>query len=256
MGEDKKNDSPRMPMKLFQLFAPALPAVALALAIAGCDVDSVDSSTAVVSNESGAIYDFSGLYMHPNASTNALEPLVYPLAKQTGAPVTWIRLIQYGSKLEGFDNVGLAWEGTLTGIRGTTASFSLSGQTSAAQPVQIAGSLIYESQRSTMDAAWLEPTFSGNVFARAVVAPATTNATPATKVSISPTSATLSASNSTITFTASGGNGVYAWTQNSSAGTLSSTSGTSIRYTYRSTGNDTLTVTSDGESAIANIVCQ
>jgi hypothetical protein len=235
-------------MKLFQLFAPALPAVALALAIAGCDVDSVDSSTAVVSNESGAIYDFSGLYMHPNASTNALEPLVYPLAKQTGAPVTWIRLIQYGSKLEGFDNVGLAWEGTLTGIRGTTASFSLSGQTSAAQPVQIAGSLIYESQRSTMDAAWLEPTFSGNVFARAVVAPATTNA-PVTDLTLtaSPTTVGL---NGTVTLTAAGGTGTYTWPTSASYGTISG-SGSTATYT-RTSGTSansvSIAVTSGGET--------
>ena len=61
-----------------------LPARALILAgavplavlfAAGCDIESTDSTAAVVSDNSGTIYSFAGLYMNPNNSTSTNGPL-------------------------------------------------------------------------------------------------------------------------------------------------------------------------------------
>ena len=64
-------------MNIFRTSLARALAVALALPLfvflAGCDVDSVDSTTSVLSDNSGTIYNFAGLYMHrsfDSASTN------------------------------------------------------------------------------------------------------------------------------------------------------------------------------------------
>ena len=231
-------------------FASALPLFA---ALSGCDVDSTAGST---SDNAGTIYNFAGLYMNANNSeTNGTLPLVFPAGRQTGRTVTWLRLLQYGSVLEGYDNASQTWSGEISGVQGGTATFSLKGLTSAGAVVDIAGTLTYASQKSTMDAASIEPSFAGSIFAQAVVSPATTNS-PGTGVSVSPTSATLSTAITTQSFSASGGSGSYVWTHSGSCGTLSSTTGSSITYTRTSTGSDILTVSSGGESASASITCQ
>ena len=84
----------------------------LALGLAACDMNSVDSTSAVPSDNSGTIYNFSGLYMNPenDSSTNGALPLVYPNEtgnRPSGQSITSLRLLQYGSVLEGYDNGGL-----------------------------------------------------------------------------------------------------------------------------------------------------
>ena len=244
MPKNRKSPSP--------FLAAALALAAAALFLAACDVDSVDSVTATPSDNDGTIYNFSGLYAH--STTNGLAPLVFPTNRQSGAKLTWLRLIQYGSVLEAYDNAGLSWSGSISGLQTGTATFSLQGRTTAGQPVDITGTMVYADQRSTMDAAWIEPSFSGTIYAQAIVAPSATNTTAA--VSIDPASA-LIATNGTKSFTASGGNGNYTWTQaNSARGTLSSTTGSTIIYTWKSAGSDILTVSSGGATATATIVCQ
>ena len=212
----------------------------------------MDSVTATPSDNDGTIYNFSGLYAH--STTNGLAPLVFPTNRQSGATLTWLRLIQYGNVLEAYDNAGLAWSGGISGIQSGTATFNLQGRTTAGQTVDIAGTMVYADQRSTMDATWIEPSFSGTIYAQALVAPTATNTTAA--VSISPTSAILTSSLSTKGFSATGGSGTYTWSHTGTCGTLSATSGSSITYTRVTTGNDILTVTSGGDTASATIVCQ
>ncbi|HOE01483.1 MAG TPA: hypothetical protein PLD40_10425 [Kiritimatiellia bacterium] len=227
--------------------------LAMAGALAGCDVDSVDSTTAVPSDNSGKIYNYSGLYLP--AGTN-VDLLVFPTNRQSGVKLTWLRLLQYGTVLEGYDNANKTWTGKISSINEGNASFTLEGTTTAGNHVNVAGSLRYADQNSTMDATWIEPGFSGSIFARAAVSAPSTN-TPITSLSISPTSATLSIGNSTRTFTASGGSGNYTWTHsNASCGSLSATTGNSITYTRLAAGTDTLTVSSEGFVATASITCQ
>ena len=250
-------------MNIFRIAALRTLAVALtlpllALAVAGCDIESVDSTTAVPSDNAGTIYNFSGLYMSPDTGTNGVMPLVYPFegnSHPSGALITFLRLLQYGSVLEAYDSAGKTWAGSISGIAGSTASFSLTGSTTAGQPVEIAGTMNYVSQKSTMDATWIEPGYFGSIFAEATVSPATTN-TPVSDLSISPTSATLSTNVPTQTFTVSGGNGNYTWSHTGSCGTLSDDSGSSIIYARISAGSDVVTVSDGDDAASASVTCQ
>ena len=238
-------------------FGLALPLAAL-LGTVGCDVDSTDSTTSVVSDNDGKIHSYAGLYMNTEeGSTNGYGALVFPAGKQSGVKLIWLRLLQYGSVLEGYDNAGMTWAGSLTAQNGGVASFGLKGRTTAGVSVDVAGTLSYASQESTMDASWIEPGFAGSIFGKATVSPAATNTPISNNVRISPTNATLNSTTVTqMVFNATGGNGTYSWSHNSSVGTLSATNGSSITYRYASAGNDTLTVTSDGKSASARITCQ
>jgi hypothetical protein len=95
---------------LLRALAPALAFLLMASLFAACDIDSVDSTTSVVSDSAGNIYDYSGLYMsasNSSGSTNGYAGLVFPAGKQSGVTLTWLRLLQYGSVLEGYDNAGI-----------------------------------------------------------------------------------------------------------------------------------------------------
>ena len=219
----------------------ALPLAALLWTV-GCDVDSTDSTTSTISDNEGNVYNYSGLYMsasNANGSTNGYASLVFPAGKQSGSALIWLRLLQYGSVIEAYDNVGLVWNGSISAQNGAIAAFSLSGRTTAGAAVQIAGTLSYVSQLSTMDATWIEPTFSGSIFAQATVSPAVTSKPP-TKLSLSPSSASLSTNNTTQEFTVSGGVEPYSWT--ASGGTVSPSTGKTVTYTTTySSGSITVT---------------
>jgi hypothetical protein len=230
-------------------FSLALPLFALLI---GCDVDSVDSTASVISDNDGTIYNFSGLYL--NNSTNGLLPLVFPTNGPSGKPITSLRLLQYGSVLEAFDSANQTWSGSISALQGGSATFGLSGHTTAGQAVEVAGTMTYSAQESTMNASWIEPTYFGTLYAKASVPPAATNSS--SSVSIDPSSAILTTSLPTRTFSATGGDGTYSWTHTGTCGTLSGTSGSSIIYTRTSIGSDILTVTSSGNHDSAAITCQ
>jgi hypothetical protein len=225
---------------------PALALPLLALGLAACDVESVDSTTANVADNDGTIYNFAGLYA--NSTTNGLAPLVFPTNKQSGVPLTWLRLLQYGSVIEAYDNAGMTWAGSISTIEGGTANFSLRGRTTAGLSTEIAGTLVYADQQSVMDAAWIEPAFSGNLYAIATVAPSTTNS-PSGNLELAVDDSTVS-SNQTVNLTASGGSGAYTWPSSVSYGTFSG-SGSSATYT-RTSGTSgefvIITVSSGSES--------
>ena len=224
-------------------------AVLSAACLSGCEVDSTNTSS-VVANSSGTVYDFSALY---RPTGDGVEFLVYPSSKQSGTKLTWMRIIQDGSALQGYDNAGRNWNGRISGVDDTVAHFTLDGATTAGAAVTIAGTMNYANQQSTISASWLESTgFSGNFFATGTVS---APMTPSNSVSISPSSATIAVNEARV-FTASGGNGSYSWSHSSSCGTLSGTSGASITYHHAGSGEDVLTVTSGGSSASANITCE
>ena len=106
-------------------FGLALPLAALLWTV-GCDVDSTDSTTSTIADNSGNIYNYSGLYMNTEeGSTNGFGALVFPANRQSGARLIWLRLLQYGSVLEGYDNAGMTWSGNLSAQNGAVANFSL-----------------------------------------------------------------------------------------------------------------------------------
>ncbi len=228
--------------------APAL------LALSGCETDSSNTSS-VVSDKAGTVYDFSGLYHGSSTNADGSSYLVFPHERQSGTKLTWMRIVQNGSSLQGYDNAGKNWHGSVSTVADATARFSLEGATTAGAAVTIAGTMAYASSQSTISASWLEAGgFSGSFFATATVSAPSTN-TPSAGLQISPSSATI-ATNGSRTFTASGGNGTYTWAHSGSCGTLSADTGSTVVYRHDSAGTDTLTVTSDGKSATATIVCE
>jgi hypothetical protein len=243
---------------LFRAIALAL-ALPLSAVLVGCEMGSVDSTSAVLSDNSGTIYNFAGLYMNPNnsTSTNGLMPLVYPndpRNRPSGQLIVSLRLLQYGEVLEAYDSAGLTWLGSITSIQSGSANFSLRGRTTAGMSTEIAGTLVYANQQSTMDATWIEPAFYGSLFAKATVSPATTNTPPVTEFSVtaSPTSVSLSGSSA---ITASGGTGSYIWPSTVSFGTISS-SGNPRTYTRTSgttSNNAVISVTSGTETKSVTI---
>jgi len=222
--------------------------------LAGCDIDSVDSTSAVLSNGDGTIFNFSGLYMNPQ-NDGSILPIVFPNEgnhKPTGEIITSLRLLQYGSVLEGYDSAGLTWYGSISTLQGTTATFSLSGRTTLGSSVEISGTMNYADQQSTLNATWIEPAYYGNIIATATVAPATTNS-PATNLSISPGTASLNTNDVTQVFTAVGESGPYTWSGGS--GNFSSNPGNPVTYTHdHSIGDSTITVTdANGDTATATV---
>lgn len=237
------------------LLAWSLALVPALLALSGCETDSSNTSS-VAADKSGTVYDFSGLY-HGTSTNNAdgIAYLVFPYEQQTGTKLTWMRIVQDGTSLQGYDNAGKNWTGALSSVGESTSRFSLEGSTTAGAAVTIAGTMTYASSQSTISASWLEGGgFSGSFFATATVSAPSTN-TPVAGLQISPTSATI-APNGSRTFTATGGNGTYTWAHSGSCGTLSADTGPTVVYSHDSAGTDTLTVTSDGKSATATIVCE
>ena len=228
-------------------FGLALPLSALLWTV-GCDVDSTDSTTSTISDNEGKFYSYAGLYMNTEkGSTNGYDTLVFPAGKQSGVKLVWLRLLQYGSVLEGYDNAGMTWSGSLTAQNGAVASFGLTGRTTAGQPVEIAGTLSYASQESTLDAAWIEPSFAGSIFGKATVSPVATNS-PTTNITssvrINPRPAiTLSAGNLSTNFSATGGSGNYTWSVDNNRGTINNTTGSSVTYTATGvSGSNTIRV--------------
>ncbi len=234
----------------FRALAPLL-LLSVLVWMAGCDVDSVDSVSATLSDNSGTIYNFSGLYMNPKnaTSTNGVLPIVFPNQgnhKPTGELIRSLRILQYGAVLEAYDSAGLTWYGNISGLQGTAANFTLSGRTTVGNPVEIAGTMTYADQQSTLNATWIEPNYYGNLIATATVTPAETN-TPVSGLTLtaSPTSVAL---NGTVELRTSGGSSSsYDW-GNVTYGTIESTgSGDNARYTRTSGetgGHETITVTS------------
>ena len=236
-------------------FGLALPLAAL-LGTIGCDVDSTDSTTSTVSDNEGNVYSYAGLYMNTEeGSTNGYGALVFPANRQSGVKLIWLRLLQYGSVLEGYDNAGMTWAGSISAQNGAVASFGLQGRTTAGVSVDIAGTLSYADQQSTLDASWIEPGFAGSIFGTATVSPVATNSpitTNALTLTASPTSLALNESSQ---LKAKYGTGSYSWPTNAAFGTITSSGDSAVykRTSGAATDSATITVTSGSESKSVEI---
>jgi hypothetical protein len=263
-------------------FRTALAAFAMVLAVAimtSCDLGSADSVSAVLSNSDGVVYNFAGLYVNPDSEGG---PLVFPAGRQSGATLTWMRLLHYGSVIEAFDNANQKWSGRISTVDGSVASFSLRGTTSAGQSVDVVGVLRYAESgnqpTSTMDATWIEPGFSGSLLAQASVNPAVTVTKPPAENSGDNNTGSNGgggSDNGSTTeppeleldpqgrwfipsggvsgpFTASGGTPPYSWeVSNPALGTISPITGTTVTYTTTQVVGTNIVTVTDSAGAMA-----
>ena len=215
------------------------------LMLAACSIEDSDSTVRAVP------VNFSGFYSNNN---NAIT------TQNSGNTVTSLDLIQNGDGLEGIDNNGHVFRGTLGQVASdNSATFTLEGRTTANQSVIINGTLSGEGTSATMRGSWIEPSLFGAVFATATINPiddGDNNETNTTAFAVSPSGPVSLATGASQTFTASGGSGSFTWSVSSSAlGTLSATSGASVRYTAINDGTQTVSAT-DGTDTINVTVTQ
>lgn len=196
-----------------------------------------------------------GFYMHS-------DPGSFMVQRTSGADVTSLDLSQNGDLLQGFDNNGVLFTGTIGNVTDTNlASFIMEGQSTAGQPATISGTISVEGTTATMRGTWIEPTLASAVFGVATVP---TNAPPPAAetngvVAVNPTLASVVVGNTT-TFNATGGNGSYTWQVSSTTlGNFTSISGTGnsmATYQANATGNNTVTVRDSAGGAASATVRQ
>jgi len=111
----------------------------------GCEVGSPNNVTPVTSG------NYAGVYTNP---TNGVL-----VTGNTGAAVTSLTITQFGSQLNGVDNNGILFHGTVVEANTNDASFTLNGATTTGAAVTITGSF-QGSSSYIMSGTWSEPTVS------------------------------------------------------------------------------------------------
>ena len=147
------------------MLLPLLPVVFLACGLwTGCE-------TGYTSGTGGGLGgSFTGLYTSPTGGVL--------VANTSGSPVTFLNLTQSGADLKAVDNNGTSFQGTVSAVNITSATFSLQGTTAAGATVTITGSLLASGTIGTMNGSWVEPTLSSTIYGTATItAFATTNLT-------------------------------------------------------------------------------
>ncbi len=215
-------------------------ALVTTILLPGCDIDSAESGSRNVN------LNVQGFY-HAVAGKNN-DKLV---SQNTGQPIVSIDLRQSGDQLEGIDNNGNIFKGTIGQVDGLVGTINLEGMTTAGENGTISGTISVSqndtSADATMQGTWVEPNLFGTVYAQATVPLTPTNAPPTTNqptsVSISPTSVILATNGETRVFNAYGGGGSYIWNLSAnSRGSLSATTGDEVIYPRTASDNNTLTV--------------
>ncbi|MFO1489589.1 MAG: hypothetical protein U1F77_09855 [Kiritimatiellia bacterium] len=209
---------------------------------AGCDVQSGDE----VLRETQI--NIAGFYTNPEGDRI--------VSQNTGAKITSLNIMQTGNQLQGIDNNGIIFRGSIGSDSSSEASLVLEGSTTTGQKATITGKVTGSGTAGVLNGTWIEPTLYGVVYGKATIAPITTNSTNTVALAITPSGSVTLAVNSSRTFTASGGSKTYTWTiSNSQLGFLSATSGTSVTYSARQAGQQTVTV-SDGKTSVSTTVTQ
>lgn len=173
-------------------------------------------------------------------------------SSNSGAPVTSLNLRQAGASLEGQDNNGRRFAGSINGESENRVPFTLEGQTTAGARVTLIGTVNISGTTATMTGTWVEPDRTANVLASTTVS---TNA-PVSGLSISPAGPITIGTSASQNFSVSGGSGTYSWSLGSaSLGSLSATTGGSVVYTAGGAGSQSVSV-SDGSSTRSATVTQ
>jgi hypothetical protein len=128
-----------------------LPPLATALLLTACEVGSADDVVRSVG------INVAGVYR--GASTNS--PLV---SRNSGTSVTQLDVRQNGDMLEAIDNNNRVYRGTLGAVSGNSASFNMTGATTAGKAVTISGNFRIITDGGEIRGTWIEDDFSSTVY--------------------------------------------------------------------------------------------
>lgn len=206
--------------------------------LAGCDIDSGESGARNVG------LSVQGFYTHPDAGS-------FVVLRTSGDPLVSIDLRQAGDQLEGIDDNGIVFGGTIGQVAASnSATFNMEGRSTSGADATISGTITIEGTVATMRGTWIETALTSPVFGQATVP---SNAVPRVVtptnavLSLNQTLVTIAAAGGTTSFTASGGVPPYSWSLSStSLGRISSITGAgnaTANYTATTTGNNTITAT-------------
>ena len=213
-------------------------AAAMLAGLSACEVGSPD--TAIRSVE----FNVAGFYANPDGGNL--------VSQNTGAAIVNLNLRQTGDQLEGIDNNGKIFRGTIGDAGTSSASITLQGETTAGNPGTISGTIDSSGTTATMRGTWIENSLYGTVYGQATVP--TNGGSSGGTLAISPSGNTTVARGSTATFTASGGT-TYSWSVTSTAiGTITPTTGSSVTYAAVASGTNTVTVTSGGSTKSTRVI--
>jgi hypothetical protein len=201
----------------------AIAGITATLLLVGCEIDSAESSTRNVD------ILVSGFYEHPSGRL---------VDQNTGNPILSMDLRQTGDQLEGIDNNGNIFKGTIGQVDGTLATFNIDGMTTAGADGTISGSIEVSSTEGTgtddgiMRGTWIEPTITSTVYGEATVPE---NSSGCDGFSLTISDDTLS-DGETATLTVAAGTGPYQW--ETTAGSLNATETDSASNTYTAEGTN------------------
>jgi len=233
--------------KLLHLGIVLIPCMAALAVFTGCEIDSAESSTRLVT------VNVAGLYRNTDNSNNG-----HLVATNSGAAIIQIDLRQTGDQLEAVDNNGVIFRGTIGSVDGDspwTVSYTLKGTTTIGAEGTMSGTFEVDGSSSVMRGTWIEPSLYSTIYGQATVAPSPTNQ-PSENLAISPSGNISMNVQAGQSFTASGGSGSYSWSlSNNSIGEISTTTGLSTKYTATATGTQTISV-SDGSKTESTTISQ
>lgn len=165
-------------MKKLLAVIPFLLAPILAtLLTTSCEVDSA-SDVAPVPSSDGQAINVNGVYRNSDATQNNgvfIDPA------NSGARITQLNIRQNGNNLEGVANGNQVFRGTIGAISGSSASFNLSGSTSAGNSANISGTIeVQPGGKGVMRATWIEADRYCNLYGIADGPTINTNTPPLT----------------------------------------------------------------------------
>lgn len=204
--------------------------------LVGCEIGSPDT----VIREVGLVV--AGFYANSGGNL---------VSENSGAPIETLNLIQNGDDLQGVDNNGKVFRGTVMAVAGTAASIQLTGRTTSGAEGTIQATIDSSGGTATMRGTWIEASLFGTVYGTASVP------TNGGGGSIAISGASSVTNNSATTYTASGGSGTYTWTVSSSSlGTIAGTGATAVYAANSTDGTQTITASSGGRSGSKTVTQQ
>jgi len=147
--------------------------VAISLGFLGCEISSGNETVRQVSVQVAGVYRNSG-----GIASN-----------QSGDQITSLNLLQSGERLDGIDNNGNQWTGTIGRADNSVATVTITGRTSNGVQVVITGEIRVEGTTAFLSGIWVEPSLRSTVSAEASVTPSpepTPTGTPGATVTPTP----------------------------------------------------------------------
>ena len=120
----------------------------------GCEVGSPDTAI----REVGII--IAGFYANPNGNL---------VSQNSGQAIVSLSITQSGDQIEGVDNNGQIFRGTIGSASDTAATITLNGRTTAGASGIIQATVNTSGTTATMQGTWAEATLYGTVYGQATV---------------------------------------------------------------------------------------